>query len=1068
MKKKTAHYLPKVDVSKDLMICLVAGGAGFIGSHLCESLLGQNCFVYCLDNFSTGRDENIKEIKKSSHFQVLERDLVAQKKLNLPQKVDYIFHIAGAEAYFNGLDVSMETLLVNAFGTKVLLELAKENKAKFLLVSSNQVYEGFISEQNLFQYFGSSRTMEGEGAFAEAKRFAEALTFEYFKKHQVNSRIVRLDFLYGPRMNLDSGNILAKMFKEAIENEIIHIPGNGLTRLYPTYISDAVYGLVKAIFSRNSKGRVFNLTNPHMVTILNFAHFLRDQLEGGIKVEFVTGEDLYNFDFPQKSVVDSQTLLGWYPRVETKEGVVLTLNWLSKQRSQKNSKTDEFVQLKKDEKQRFLEKQQEKENQTENHEQIEADLKEKDFQQTELAPTTEDLRKKADSTPSFITSTVLPNPDQSTSEIKEVKRDESKSKFWKTQSLKRFLNWFNYSHWIILGLCLLLLVSLLPIILFAWTTYRGIMALKQIQPAMNKTDIEMVAQYSSQARQQFHLASRLLQGFSWATTKIGLQRQTQLTDKCLRLGGYLTESIDQLWIAYESGQKLMGVVLGTTVGDSREQLQALQSNLIQTNTKLGFAEAELASLYPELLEIKTLDVNKYFKYLHDNIPVWRQFLSEGERILTILPAVLQFNEKQTYLVLLQNNQELRPTGGFIGSYALVTLEKGQILDFTIEDIYTADGQLKGYVEPPEPIKKYLGEDIWWFRDSNISPNFPTSAARAVWFLQKEMNREVTGVIGANLELIQNILEAIGPVYVTDYKEQISANNVFERAEYHAEVNFFPGSTQKRDFLGSLSQAIFENTKHLESDQTVKLAQAIIKSLNERALMIWLPGANEAKLLDQYGWSGSLRTPPNTLVEFGEIHLNDYLMPVEANFGVNKANYFIKRESQQEVTILKDGNLKEVYTLTLTNNSPSDAWPGGRYKNYFRLYLPDDIKLETVKISKTVGETGETLNKKDIEAKKELGKAVVGLLIEIPAKEKRVVTVTYRRNKRLPLNQSLTNYLFYWQKQSGLGDNPVELIINYPIFLQPKKISDEAVISSQSLKFTTDLNKDRLFVVTFSK
>lgn len=1039
MKKKTARFSPQVSVDQDITVCLVAGGAGFVGSSLCESLVGQNCFVYCLDNFSTGREKNIARILNHPQFSILRHDLNSREKLKVPKKLDYVFHVAGAEAYSNGLDVSLETLLVNSFGTKMLLELARENEAKFLLASSEQVYHGFVSEANLNQYFGRTRTMEAEGAFAEAKRFAEALTFEYLKKYDLNARIVRLDFLYGQRMNPESGTILAQLFLQA-EKGRIQIPGNGLTRLYPTYISDAVYGLVKATFSHTSKGRVYTLVNPQMVTILNFAYLLRDQQTQKVEIEFVKGDDLYNFEFPQRSVLDSQEALGWYPQIGAKEGIKLTQDWLT-------------AEKKLPEKGKEI------------REEIIDEEKEAPQPKKAKAPAGPELKTERDkppAKPSFISSSLQEVP------VKEKLPVLPQSKEGiPQQKLEPGIS-FNWLRWLILAFLSFLLVSLvlfLPVAGFGLTSYQGAASLKKAQASLGEKDIEAMARYSHQAQNYFNYADLLLKKFSWLTTKIGLREQTNFADEVLQSISHLASATDQLWLAFESGERLIAIFFDQEAGDLALELKSLQTSLDKAETELAFAEAGLNQILPFLEGRDFFKFKGELKKLAQDLPSWRAQLKKGKQMLVILPGLLRPYDKATFLVLLQNNQELRPTGGFIGSYALVTVEKGKILDFEVEDIYTADGQLKGYIQPPDAIKRYLGEEVWWFRDSNISPDFPTSAARAAWFLEKEMKREVTGVVAINLETVKNILTATGPVYLPDYKEEINANNIFERAEYHSEVNFFPGSTQKRDFLASLTQALFESIKQLETKQSLTLAQMLTKSLDEKAIMIWLPGEEEGRLLAQYGWDGSLRNPPSLLPEFGKVDLADYLMAVEANFGVNKANFFISRESNHEVTISKEGRLQEKHKLTLNNQSPSDAWPGGVYKNYFRIYVPADSQLGKVTISDGKGEE-KILSKKDYEIRRELDRQVFGFLIEVPVKETRIVTIEYARAQNIDLDKLQATYLFYWQKQAGIGNNPMTLTINYPMFLKPLKMSQEASLTTQSLKFKTDSSKDRLFAVSF--
>jgi hypothetical protein len=149
--------------------------------------------------------------------------------------------------------------------------------------------------------------------------------------------------------------------------------------------------------------------------------------------------------------------------------------------------------------------------------------------------------------------------------------------------------------------------------------------------------------------------------------------------------------------------------------------------------------------------------------------------------------------------LFQNESELRPTGGFIGSYGLLTFKSGKLISFEIKDIYEADGQLQGHVEPPWEIKNYLNEANWYMRDANWKADFVKTSADIQWFLGKEMNQKVDGVIGIDLAVAKSILGVIGEVYVPDFNEKINSNNLYEQAEYYAETKFFPVQDRKLVF-----------------------------------------------------------------------------------------------------------------------------------------------------------------------------------------------------------------------------------------------------------------------------
>jgi len=1032
---------------------LVAGGAGFIGSHVCEQLLSQNCFVYCLDNFSTGRRENISRLSQNDNFQVLDKDLNEVKKISLPKEPDYIFHLAGVEAYLNGVDFDLETLLVNSFGTQNLLNLAQETKAKFLLGSSIDVHSGFLSDTSLKTYFGKKRQSEARGVFNEAKRFSEALTVEYAQKHKLDARLVRLGFLYGPRMNLASGSILATLINQTVNKETLTIPGDGRTKVHPTFISDIVYGVVKAMFSQSSQAKIYTLINPEPVALLQFAQTLRELVGKKLEIDFVAAQEGIDiaFDF-QDEITKSQEELGWYPKINYKSGLGETLNWFKKQKVGKVGKEE------KDEKKQITAK---------TPVPVNAGLKEK---------------KPASAPPEKTTSSIIPK-----FPLKKVKQTQSsilsflKSHVGRAQqstmpeggqatsnqqpAKKPALNFRTFFLGLSISLILLLFI-LSPFLLFTFFSFKGARNLEKIKTSVSQKDWLSIKPQANSAKNSFANAQKTLKIIDSIFGPLGFSNKLQPAANLLSAGENISQSIVYATNAGTYAQELSQIILGQKVGDARSLISQIKIELTKTNELLGFAQTQLQT--EEALS--SFNLEKKLKDLSNQIPQWRQNLYLAQTALDILPEALSLEGKKTYLLLLQNNHELRPTGGFIGSYGLLTFEKGKLLDIKIEDVYTADGQLKGHVEPPEEIKNYLGEETWFLRDSNFSPDFPTSASRAGWFLEKEIARQTDGVIGLNLYFIQKILKVTGPILLPDYDEQVTSDNLFERCQYHAEVNFFPGSTQKKDFLSSLTTQLFEKLKELPLHQFPQTSLALLESLEQKAILVWLEDGRAKKTLSQLGWDGALRTPPVGLPKFSQEAFTDYLMLAEANFAVNKANYFVKRDASQEITINgKTGEITAKTTLNLKNESPSNAWPAGLYKNYVRLLLPTASQLISVKTAASLDQpVTKTIPKKDIKQTTEAGKKSIGFLVEVPVGEEKKIEVNYKLGQKLPLDKKEITYILLWQKQPGIADDPIKLVINHPVFLQPTKLSQEAVMKEGSLTFGSDLGKDRIFAVAFGR
>lgn len=322
---------------------LVAGGAGFVGSHLCATLISQNFHVVCVDNLSSGKKENIKDILTSPNFTFIEAD-INNPNFQLPAelKIDYCFHLAGIEEYQNQKGMSLDTLLVNSLGTRQLLEIARENKAKFVLVSSADLYSGAISSSSLRYYFG--KAPEGEAVLSshEAKRFAEALSFEYYKKFDLEVTVVRLKDVYGPKMSLERGDEIADLIKAAAAKETLKIAGDGLKTINPTYISDIVFGIIKASLGDFS-GEIFILVNPEKVTVESFAQTLK-LVAGPLEIEHKKEIETLGIPSPHLDLDNTKEKISWNPKVSLTEGIsglIQSLRMGGAKEPEINSKLDE-------------------------------------------------------------------------------------------------------------------------------------------------------------------------------------------------------------------------------------------------------------------------------------------------------------------------------------------------------------------------------------------------------------------------------------------------------------------------------------------------------------------------------------------------------------------------------------------------------------------------------------------------------------------------------------------------------------------------------------------------------
>lgn len=303
------------------VVC-ITGGAGFIGSHLCDKFIEKDFRVICLDNFLTGNPQNIKHLSKDKNFEFIRHDIA--KNLRIKGKVDYILHFASPASPQDYLKFPVETLKAGSLGTLNALELAREKKAKFLLASTSEVYGDPLVHPQKEAYWGNVNPVGVRSCYDEAKRFAEALTMAFRRVRRLDTRIVRIFNTYGPRMRMHDGRVVPNFIFQALNNKPLTIYGKGNQSRSFCYISDLVEGIYKFI-QVNYHGPV-NLGNPREFTIFSLAKKVM-QLTGA--KSRIIYKPLPADDPRQRrpNITRAREILGWRPKVGLTEGLIKTISW---------------------------------------------------------------------------------------------------------------------------------------------------------------------------------------------------------------------------------------------------------------------------------------------------------------------------------------------------------------------------------------------------------------------------------------------------------------------------------------------------------------------------------------------------------------------------------------------------------------------------------------------------------------------------------------------------------------------------------------------------------------------
>lgn len=299
---------------------LITGGAGFLGSHLCDRFISEGYKVYCMDNLITGSSENISHLMGNKNFQFIEYDVT--NYIHIDGELDYILHFASPASPIDYLKFPIQTLKVGSLGTHKALGLAKAKKARFLLASTSEVYGDPLIHPQTEDYWGNVNPVGFRGVYDEAKRFAEAMTMAYHRYHGVETRIVRIFNTYGPRMRINDGRAIPNFIKQALNGEDLTVYGDGSQTRSVCYVDDLVEGIYRLLLS--DEVEPVNIGNPDELSMLDLAKEIREEINPTCKIIF---EKLPNDDpkVRKPNTDKAKRILNWSARVDRKEGLAKTI-----------------------------------------------------------------------------------------------------------------------------------------------------------------------------------------------------------------------------------------------------------------------------------------------------------------------------------------------------------------------------------------------------------------------------------------------------------------------------------------------------------------------------------------------------------------------------------------------------------------------------------------------------------------------------------------------------------------------------------------------------------------------
>lgn len=993
---------------------IIAGGAGFVGSHLSEILLQKEARVVVLDNFTTGKEIHVNHLINNPKFALFDVD-INQGLPDTVESADYILHLAGLEEYlFSKEEVSLDSLLTNAVGTKNLLDFTNKSKAKLMLASTIDVYEGMMSQVSLTKYFGDTKEDEQKFSLTEAKRYAEALVWEYYKKFNIDVRIVRLPEIYGPRMSLSASGNLGRLVRDLIDGKDLVVYGDGTHKEQYLYINDAVSGMVKALLQENTEGKIFSLAHKEPITVLEAAFLLRSIADRQLTIKFEEQEQKYQLREFNPDLY-TLSLLKWEPKTTLKDGLIETLKWFKYGVNPNTFKQAQFIQG--------------------------------------PAP--------ASPTPDVETSAQEYLP-QSTAQIKDIpkiKKPRKELKFPKLH-LNLFSKLPQISYASKVTLFIVVFLSFLAVFIFfpLFNTYsaskKALAALERVPEYISEFNITQAVQSAQKAREELTKAQKYFSSLSWVYSVFGKTQNYTSTSKMLSSVTYFSAVTLDSSKAIEPFTTVWGTIRPNSADVFNPETLA--------DSKLHISDAK-SSLQLALADFSEVDETLLPGFAQEGYKSYGEFLGFAQHGLELasafsssLPDLLGFGQARKYLILFENNHELRPTGGFIGSYAFLDIKDGKIQSLEIDDIYNPDGQIDARnikVNPPKPIGDFLAEDRLYIRNANWEPDFKASAATIKDLFYKLDGVDIYGVVSVDLHMVKELLNVTGPIYLAAFNEEITAENLYERTQFNSSYDYEEGSQQKRQFLTVLGSKLVESLFSIDAQKLSALGNVLTSSLEQRHLQLHLFANQLSPILAENNWDGGLVQTAG-----------DYLNVINANLGGTKANYYVKNKIDYEVSSqTRDGLLRGKVVLDYTHTGIDDAWPGGPYKDYVRVLTQHGSKL-----------TGATMRydeafEEDIFEKVIISQAENYTSFEtsfvLNPKGKVKLTLYYDLPVNLSITKDFKNYSLYWQKQAGTHDDDYTFSFRPPFGMGVERMSssvkqvEDAIISSG--KLNTDFKAEVL-------
>lgn len=615
----------------------------------------------------------------------------------------------------------------------------------------------------------------------------------------------------------------------------------------------------------------------------------------------------------------------------------------------------------------------------------------------------------------------------------------------------------------IIGLFILLILgSIYPSLSAYKSAMQGKKDLMEAEKAVKDQNFAQAATTLKKSSDNFRRAKNNMYFLVWLKIIPYVGIQYSATEHLVKAAYNITSGLQETTLSIENIIKPLQAenvksVQGVSENQKSEIIKNIYNaspNFAESSSKIKMAEIEINRIPTFLTLQKITDVkNQVNQYL----PLINEVMEQVAQGSKLLPEALGYPNEQTYLFLLENNSELRPGGGFVGTYGIIKIKDGELTKLKTDNVYNLDYPSKIQVTAPWQFAKYVDPKIksWYLRDSNWSPDFPTNAEKAIWFYKQEGGEEknIDGVVAITPTFIEYLLEVIGPIKARD--DKFTSENITEKIQqyttgaYEGKVVILEQKTRK-GIIGDLSKSLLGKIFLLKKDKWPAMLETVQKGFLDKQALVYFADKNKEKMLEKNNLAGSIDQNTKN---------NDYLMVVDSNMASLKTDPYMDRTI--EYTIEPNGQAK--VAITYTNNAVP-ALLATRYRSWTRIYVPKGSEF----ISVENNEKGLDLYNSDqsYEISEDLNKSVFGTFINIETQETKTITYNYILPKYVRDQIKKKEYKIIVQKQAGVTNQ--DLIINYNSNEQINNITPKNLgeIKNNKAIFKTELQSDKEFIINF--